>query len=75
MPTVEFEVWCSCGAGLCNNSSEVRGGIFVEPCEKCIENAKEESKDEGYSEGYKEGYDKGYDDGYNDGYDEKCKNE
>ncbi len=52
MPAIEFEVWCSCGNGLCNQCSETRGGIAVEPCEKCIEEAKTEGYDEGYDEGY-----------------------
>jgi len=48
MPLIEFEVWCSCGNGLCNQTTNVRGGVEVEPCEKCLERA----KDEGYNEGY-----------------------
>ena len=55
MPTfeVEFEVFCSCGAGLCNQS-ETRSGnklsVTVEPCEKCLE----DSREGGYEDGYKE---------------------
>ncbi len=52
MPAIEFEVWCSCGNGLCGQCIETRGGITVEPCEKCIETARGEGKDEGYEEGY-----------------------
>jgi len=54
MPTfdVEFEVFCSCGEGLCNQSvaSNTPRGLFVtvEPCEKC----KTASYDEGYDKGY-----------------------
>lgn len=48
MPFIEFEIWCSCGEGLCNQATEIRGGISVEPCEKCIERA----RDEGYNDGY-----------------------
>jgi len=55
MPSIEFEVWCSCGAGLCNQTKDVRGGIQVEPCENCLEKARDEGYDKGYSEGYKEG--------------------
>ena len=49
---VEFEVYCSCGEGLCGQSTGTnsRGSLYVtvEPCEKCVENA----KDDGYNEGY-----------------------
>ena len=56
MPTidVDFEIWCSCGEGLCNQTSNKKGGIEVEPCQKCLDEAEEK--------GYKEGYDKGYED-------------
>ena len=53
MPVIEFEIWCSCGEGLCNQSKETKGGVIVEPCEKC----KERSRDEGYDDGYSKGYD------------------
>jgi len=43
---VEFEVFCSCGEGLCSQSegSSGRGGprVTVEPCEKCKDAAYEE---------------------------------
>jgi len=57
---VEFEVWCSkCGAGLCLNVTprQSRGygsqtpGVDIEPCEKCLENAREEGYQEGFDEG------------------------
>lgn len=55
---VEIEVWCSCGEGLCNQSSDSnkgRGaGIEVEPCGKCLETAKQQGYDEGYDEAQKE---------------------
>jgi len=54
MPSIEFEVWCSCGNGLCNQSTEVKGGISVEPCEKCLDTAHGEGYDEGYKEATKE---------------------
>ena len=54
MPSIEFEVWCSCGNGLCNQTKEVKGGIQVEPCEKCLESAREEGREEGYNERDKE---------------------
>jgi deoxycytidylate deaminase len=50
---VEFEVFCSCGNGLCNQSdggnSNRRGTpyVTVEPCKKCIELAKSDGFDEG----------------------------
>ena len=58
MPEIEVSVsvYCSCGEGLCNQSSSGsnRNGAFitVEPCAKCLESAKEEGKKEGYDEGY-----------------------
>ena len=54
MPHIEFEVWCSCGNGLCNQTSETRGGISVEPCEKCLDVARSEGYEEGHEEGYNE---------------------
>lgn len=64
---VEFEVFCSCGEGLCNQSrGENKRGyhghspcVTVEPCDKC----KDKAADIGYDKGYQEGYDKGYADG------------
>ena len=50
---VEFEVYCSCGSHLCNQSetrsSRTRGTpqIIVAPCEKCLEVARDEGIDEG----------------------------
>ncbi|KKL58890.1 hypothetical protein LCGC14_2220850 [marine sediment metagenome] len=57
--TIEFEVFCTCGAGLCGGSTghtPGRGQAFVEvePCETCL----------------KEEYDKGHDEGYKDGFGE-----
>ncbi len=54
--SIDVEVWCSCGEGLCSQSSaEYRGrGIVVEPCEKCLEVARTGGYDEGYEEGQKE---------------------
>lgn len=55
---LEFEVYCSCGNGLCNCSVEGKNRhsqyITVEPCEKCLEQQ--------YDKGYDVGYDKGYQD-------------
>lgn len=51
---LEFEVYCSCGKGLCGNSTEGINRhsqyITVEPCEDCMNRAREEGKNEGYSE-------------------------
>ena len=49
---LDFEVYCSCGAGLCSNSREGVNRhsqfITVEPCENCLN----EKYDEGYMKGY-----------------------
>lgn len=56
MPTIdlEIEVWCSCGEGLCNQSTGGSGRrgphITVEPCEKCLSRARNDGYDEGYEE-------------------------
>lgn len=53
MPTLEheFEVWCRCGEGLCNQTDTVnkprKHGIIVTPCQKCLE----KEFDRGYQEG------------------------
>lgn len=53
---LEFEVYCTCGNGLCQNTTESSNRhsqyITVEPCEKCLD-AKEA---EGYGRGYDEGF-------------------
>ena len=53
MPTLEldFEVWCSCGEGLCNQTSNKRGGIVIEPRQKCLDKAEEKGYDQGYKDG------------------------
>lgn len=56
MPTVEFEVWCSCGNGLCSQTKETRGGIIVEPCEECLDTERNNGDVEGYDRGYNKGY-------------------
>lgn len=51
MPVLEFEVYCSCGEGLCNQVTEgrTRGRgmpfITIEPCPHCIEVAKDEARE------------------------------
>ena len=53
---VNIELYCSCGEGLCNQSTpthtKTRGEPMfqIEPCQKCLDRA----KDEGYEEGYAE---------------------
>lgn len=57
--TVTIEVYCECGAHLCNNSSGgTRGSwptITVKPCEDCLQ----KERDAGYDEGYGKGVDDG----------------
>ena len=50
MPSIEFEIWCSCGNGLCNQTENIKGGIEIDPCKKCIEQARNEGYDQGYSD-------------------------
>jgi hypothetical protein len=57
---IEFEVECDeCGASL---TASVTPGTYrtnqvvkVEPCEKCVEDAKDEGIDEGKAEGFESG--------------------
>lgn len=59
---IEFEVFCACGAGLCNKSSTgaksgYRGNslyVTVEPCERCKSLAHDDGYEKGYAEGSKE---------------------
>lgn len=58
---VEFEVFCSCGEGLCNQS-ETRESrtrrtpqVVVEPCQKCLDRAEDAGQDKGYERGYAKG--------------------
>ena len=53
--TIDFEVFCACGNGLCS-STEVRqqngrNKLIVEPCEKCLL----QEYDDGYNQGYNTG--------------------
>lgn len=70
MPEIEVqvEIWCSCGEGLCNQSTpgKDRHGdpkITVEPCQKCLDSARDDGRESGREEGYKEGKDDGYAEG------------
>lgn len=49
--TVEVEVWCSCGNGLCRQSTGGESAITVEPCEKCLQLRGEEEYERGYDAG------------------------
>jgi hypothetical protein len=51
---IEFEVWCSCGAGLCNATKTSGTSVTVEPCESCLDAAREEGKEEGRQEAEQE---------------------
>jgi len=51
---VEFDVYCSCGNPLCNQTeiveSKYKKGlsqVVIEPCERCLEKARDEGYDEG----------------------------
>jgi hypothetical protein len=62
MPQLEvsFNVYCSCGAGLCNQTTVDSDGygsaiITIEPCEACLEVAHADGRNEGYDEGYADG--------------------
>jgi hypothetical protein len=61
MPVMEvhFEVYCTCGAGLCSNSEGGYERVTVKPCPNCLENAKDAGYNEGYADGEKSGYDEG----------------
>ena len=56
--SVEVEVYCSCGEGLCDQSTSsserYRPNITVEPCEKCLARAIDEARSKGYEEARKE---------------------
>jgi len=62
--SVDIEIFCSCGNGLCNQTTGGRNrhgrpGFTVEPCEKCL------------AKHYDEGYEKGYDKALGEATDEK----
>jgi hypothetical protein len=48
---VDFEVWCSCGKGLCNQvtvtTKQGHTAVIVEPCQHCLEAAYDEGYDQG----------------------------
>lgn len=63
MPEIDInvEVYCLCGAGLCNQTEATRtrsrreACFIVTPCEKCTDIEREEARKEGYDEGYSDG--------------------
>ncbi len=59
--TVDVEIWCECGEGLCfQSSTATKGtGVVVEPCLKCLASAEEEAHGEGYERGDDDGYNRG----------------
>ena len=59
MPSIKFDVWCSCGNFL--DAKDVKGGIEIELCEKCLEEVRRKSYDEAYESGHNDGYNKAYD--------------
>ena len=55
---VTFDVYCSCGAALCDQSTATdyqrgyggRGrSVTVEPCQKCLDMAEDAGYDKGYA--------------------------
>ena len=52
--SVEFEVWCGCGNGLCGQVTvSVKRSIpqiVVEPCEQCLDKARNEGENDGYAQ-------------------------
>ena len=64
MPEIDFSVYCSCGNGLCRQTTVNGTNIEVEPCERCLK----EARDGGYDKGYDDGQDTGHSEGYNEGF-------
>lgn len=44
--SMEFEIWCQCGNGLCRQSSLKDTSFTVEPCADCLKEAYEKGKAE-----------------------------
>ena len=57
---LEFEVFCSCGEGLCNQSDTRTSygrrmpQVVVQPCERCLQRARDEAWNEGYESAMQE---------------------
>lgn len=56
MPTIDIEIVCLCGVVLRGELEGFKNRLemVVDPCEKCIEEAREEGYDNGYDERDKE---------------------
>ncbi len=52
---LEFELWCPCGEKL-KFQADLKSGLTITPCQKCLDRAE--------IKGFNEGYDKGYSDGW-----------
>lgn len=56
--SVAFEVYCSCGNGLCNQTDVSWGprgsSVTVTPCENCIQEAESRGHTKGYEEAQEE---------------------
>lgn len=59
---VNVEVYCTCGAGLCNQTeskltrSRREACFIVAPCESCLGQARREGEDAGYNRGCAEAH-------------------
>ena len=54
---IDISIYCeTCGAGICNNATVRANGVTldIEPCERCLENARDEGYNEGLEAGRKE---------------------
>lgn len=46
--TIDFEVFCdSCNRGLCRQTTVKGNRVYIEPCQRCLEDAKREGFEEG----------------------------
>lgn len=55
MAEISIEVYCSCGNGLCNQTTCKKYGVItIEPCEDCLQKAKEEGYNAGAHDGQNE---------------------
>ena len=60
--SIDVSVWCSCGEGLCSQATGGDGTLEMEPCQKCVENARSEGFEDGFNQGKEEGYEQGQQD-------------
>jgi hypothetical protein len=56
---IDFSVYCSCGEGLCNQSTTSQRGnrndLTIKPCQKCLDDAERKGYERGYEEGFAAG--------------------